>query len=170
MHLNIEDIRDKLPNSGSYPQRHVSDITHIDLHHSASLSSNYKGYQTVEGFANYHITPKPDGNGWPGLGYHYVVAPDGKIWKTGYANESRWSVGNHNGYSISLMIIGSFDKENPTQIQYDSAVELASRMGNAYAVPQRNIMGHNEYSGHAANACPGINMGDFRTAVRLFQV
>ena len=166
MHLNIEDIRDKLPNSGSYPQRHVSDITHIDLHHSATPQDDYKGFETIVNFANYHINH----HGWPGIGYHNIVTPDGKIWKTGYANESRWSVGNHNGYSISLMIIGSFDKENPTQIQYDSAVELASRMGNAYAVPQRNIMGHNEFPGHAANACPGINMGDFRKAVRLFQV
>ena len=156
--MKVKDVRDKLPRKGEYPRR-GNELTTIDIHHSATSQDNYKGFETIVNFANYHITH----HGWPGIGYHNIVAPDGIIWKTGYANEIRWSVGGNNSYTISIMLIGNFAEGEPAEIQYDMAVELAAQQINAYG--SDIIKGHNEFEGHAANICPGINMDKFRKDV-----
>ena len=159
--MEIKDVRDDLPSNGNYPKRPATDITHIDIHHSATDSG---GYSILENIAEYHVRH----NGWPGIGYHYVVAPDGTIYKTGYANEMRWSIGQNNSYTISIMLIGNFSKEDPALEQYDNAVKLAEQVANAYNVEKENILGHNEFDGHEGNTCPGINMTEFRRKIKLF--
>lgn len=157
--MNIKNVRDKLPThpKKEYPNRKLSNITHIDIHHSASYKKDYKGFQTLVDFARYHI----EGHDWPGIGYHYVVAPDGQVFKTGYASESRWSVGGNNSYTISVMLIGRFDKENIDEKQYKIAVDLVKRLSKAYSVPAKNVLGHKEFP-NQNTICPGINMTKFR--------
>lgn len=160
--MQVKDIRSELTShpTKEYPQREISAINHIDIHHSASLISNYQGKSTVESFANSHVNT----NNWPGLGYHYVVGPNGDVFKTGYASESRWSVGGNNSYTISIMLIGRLHEEEPTEVEWDNAVNLASQLANAYNVPVENIKGHREYP-NQATLCPGIDMNEFRKAV-----
>ena len=162
--MKVKNIRDKLPQheNKEYPKRDVSKITHIDVHHSASPTTNYKGVETIEGFAKYHVNT----HGWAGLGYHFVIAPDGQIFKTGYASESRWSVGGNNSYTISTMVVGRFDKEKITDKQYKSLVWLLKEKMGAYNVPVENVKGHNEYPGNKWNICPGIDMDKLRADLR----
>jgi len=155
----VKDVKEKLPKKGEYPTR-GADLTTIDIHHSASPQDNYTGFGTIVDFANQHINQ----HGWPGIGYHYVISPDGIVWKTGYVDEMRWSVGGNNSYTISIMLIGNLHKEDPTEIQYKNAVELAAQMINAYGVG--DIRGHNEFAGHESNICPGIDMNKFRNDVK----
>jgi N-acetyl-anhydromuramyl-L-alanine amidase AmpD len=159
--MDVKDIRDQLPKheSKKYPKRNIQDINHIDIHHSASPTANYKGVETIEGFARYHI----NSHGWPGLGYHHVISPDGDIFKTGYASESRWSVGGNNSYTISVMIVGRFDQEEIFDKQYQALLWLVRQLMSAYNVPKENVKGHNEYPGHSSNTCPGINMDKLRS-------
>ena len=161
--LNVIDIKEDLPQSGAYPKRLITDITHIDIHHSATLRKNYKGFETIKGFANYHI-----GKGWEGLGYHYVVGLD-KVYKTGYANEMRWSVGGNNSYTLSIMLIGNFTVEDIQEDQYNRALELAHTVRKAYNVPVENVMGHKEFPDQATE-CPGIDMENFRRDLKVFNI
>ncbi|KXS40997.1 MAG: N-acetylmuramoyl-L-alanine amidase fused to LysM and peptidoglycan binding domain [Candidatus Frackibacter sp. T328-2] len=156
--MDVRDIRDKLVSKGEYPKRDVSKITHIDIHHSASFSNNFKGIETIKDFADYHV----NGHKWPGIGYHYIVAPNGIIYKTGYANEMRWSVGGNNSYTISVMLIGRFNEEEIGNEQYEEALKLVRQMMSAYNIPKENVMGHNEYPDQNT-LCPGIDMDKFRS-------
>jgi N-acetyl-anhydromuramyl-L-alanine amidase AmpD len=156
--MKVTNIRDRLPSKGEYPKREISDINHIDIHHSASFTRDYKGVETIEQFAKYHV----EGHGWQGLGYHYVVSPGGVIFKTGYANESRWSVGGNNSYTISVMLIGRFNKEEIPEIEYKNALKLVNIMRQAYDIPLENVMGHNEYP-YQNTLCPAIDMDKFRS-------
>ncbi|MFW6377641.1 MAG: peptidoglycan recognition family protein [bacterium] len=160
--MKIKNIRDELPQhpNKKYPKRKISDITHIDIHHSASLTKNYKGISTIESFAKSHIN-----KGWAGLGYHYVIDPNGKVYKTGYANEMRWSVGGNNSYTISIMIIGSFDKEDISDAQYNALLKVAELLKKEYNVDIENIMGHSEYP-NQNTACPGIDMDKMRSDLK----
>lgn len=158
--MNVKDIRDKLMSNGEYPKRDIKDITHIDVHHSASFTKDYKGLDTIKQFAKFHV----EGHGWAGIGYHYVVAPDGVIYKTGYANEMRWSVGGNNSYTISVMMIGRFDKEEQGEKQFNEVVRLIRRLMEAYNIPKENVMGHNEYP-KQNTICPGIDMDELRGAL-----
>ncbi len=151
----IIDVVDDLRDAGDYPRRALGDITNIDIHHSAD--GRRTGMAAIEYFNQLHID-----RGWPGIGYHYVGAQDGKIYKTGLDRQSRWSVGDHNGHTISYMLIGNFQHEDPTPEQYDSALWMVNRLRRAYGVPIIRAKGHNEYPGHSANVCPGIDMDLFR--------
>ena len=156
--MNIINIRKDLPKSGIYPKRKLSDTTHIDIHHSASLTENYKGYKTIKQFAYYHV----NGHGWPGIGYHYIVTPEDIIYKTGIAREMRWSVGGNNSYTISIMAVGNFDKEEISEDQYKNLLELTRTVMNAYNIPVENVMGHNEFPDQNTK-CPGIDMDKLRS-------
>ena len=159
--LEIVDIMEEMPThpTKQYPERNLKDITHIDIHHSASLTANYTGIDTIKSFANYHINTHK----WAGIGYHYIVTPDLEVYKTGFDSQSRWSVGNHNGYTISTLIIGNFAEEEISEDQYELALRLIRHKMKAYSVSVENVRGHNEYSGHSSNACPGISMDKFRS-------
>jgi hypothetical protein len=157
--MKVTNIRDRLPSKGEYPKREISDISHIDIHHSASFTSNFHGIRTIKGFADYHV----NGHGWQGLGYHYVVSPGGEIFKTGYANEMRWSVGGNNSYTLSVMLIGRFNEEEIPEQEYENALELVRILMQAYNVPKKeNVMGHNEYP-NQNTLCPAIDMDKFRS-------
>jgi len=164
MDLTIKKIRNDLPThkTKKYPKRDLSKISHIDIHHSASPQENYRGIETIKGFARFHV----NGHGWPGIGYHYVIDPDGVIYKTGDDGESRWSVGGNNSYTISIMMIGRLDTEKPTDKQYAAALGLAKVVSDAYSVPVKNVKGHKEYPGHSSNTCPSIDMDDFRNDLK----
>lgn len=152
----IIDVVDDLRDAGEYPIRALGDITNIDVHHSAD--NNRVGMEAVEYYNRLHIEDR----GWPGVGYHYIIDPDGKIFKVGLDRQKRWSVGNHNGHTISIMLIGDFRNEKPTAEQLDSAVWMANRLKQAYGVPTERVKGHSEYPGHSSKACPAIDMDFFR--------
>lgn len=156
--MEIKNVKKKLPKGNHYPERDISDITHIDVHHSASLTEDYKGYKTIKQFALYHI----NGHGWPGIGYHYVVGPDKVVYKTGYAKEKRWSVGGHNSYTISVMAVGDFTKEEISEDQYKILLNLIRKVMTAYNIPRENVLGHNEFPDQNT-ACPGIDMDKLRS-------
>lgn len=156
--MNVKDVRDKLPSVGDYPKRSVEDVTHIDIHHSASSKNDYKGEETINIFAKFHI----NNNGWPGIGYHYIVAPNGDIFKTGYINEKRWSVAGNNSYTISVMLIGNFEKEELESKQYNAALNLIEDIMDAYDISIKNVKGHKEYKGNEKKSCPGFNMDKVR--------
>jgi len=165
--VEVIDITDELPThpEKEYPTRDVKTIDGIDIHHSASLTSDYEGIETIKAFARTHIRSEEEGgNGWPGIGYNYIVPPtrDRIVYKVGLDSQLRWSVGNHNSHIISTMIVGHFEKEDPLPEQYETAIEWVNQKQQAYGVGTDKVWGHNEYDGHRWNSCPGIDMRKFR--------
>lgn len=155
--MNIKNVKDKLPYKGEYPKRKLSDITHIDIHHSGTKKENDEGFKTIKQFAYYHI----NGHDWPGIGYHYIIDTCGQVYKTGYAREIRWSVGGNNSYSISVMLIGDFTEDELEEDQYNNALELVKKIMKAYDIPKENVLGHQEFP-EQNTECPGFDMDKFR--------
>lgn len=62
--------------------------------------------------------------GWSGIGYHYYIRKDGKI----YQGRPIYYVGSHckgnNSCSVGICLEGNFQKEKPTEAQLKSAREL----------------------------------------------
>ena len=160
--IEVIDISDKLPKQGTYPTRELSEIFKIDIHHSATLTSNYKGIETIKNFAEWHI----NNNGWPGIGYNYIIPPNDKIvYKVGKDNQVRWSVGNNNKNALSTLLVGNFSEESISDIQYQTALVWIGHKRSAYSVDYNKIKGHNEFPGHQSNSCPGIDMNKFRSNI-----
>lgn len=113
----------------------------IVLHHSASGLS-----LTPDQIHAEHIA-----KGWSGIGYHFVITPDG----TKYTGRPITAIGsnveNQNTHIIGICFIGNFETGKPTEAQIKSGNELISDL---IKIKKFNIKGHRDLM---ATACPGKN-------------
>ncbi len=134
-------------------------MTDITVHHSATPLNH-----TPLSFARYHIASSSRkllvakrGKGWPAIGYHFVITPDGMVNQCLMLNA--WS--NHNGYNnghaIGICLVGNFEKLPPTPAQMEALSGMIEWLKKA--LPSiKNLMGHREYpvrQNESRTLCPG---------------
>ena len=154
------DLADRLMHHSKkrYKERKAENITQIVLHHSATKPNTLDGMRDVYAFAEYHVREL----GWPGIGYHYVVAPDGTIYKTQANTTVSYHASGANAYSLGVCMIGFFDKGDVPKEQREAALKLIRELMGAYNIPADKVIGHREVP--APKSCPGtrVNMDTFR--------
>lgn len=115
----------------------------IILHHSG-----VSVLQSVEIIHNYHKNT----NKWAGIGYHFYVRKDGKI----YRGRPETMVGAHaygaNSDSIGICAEGDFNSETMNEVQMNAIKELVSYLKQKY-----NISLIQKHSDTIATSCPGKN-------------
>jgi len=150
--IEIIDIVDELPKHATlkYVTRPLSGVTHITIHHTVSPPD-----RSIESIAAYHV----DGNGWPGIGYHFVIKADGRIFQTNYLTTKSYHAGSaaapgdENAYSVGIALQGDFTNNPPPQAQLDAAKNLVSYLRSE--IPSAvNTLGHRQMPG-ASTQCPG---------------
>lgn len=162
--MKIVDVVNKLSkhDTKTYSKRPLGVITTAVIHHS--LTRNIKDDGDIYAFARYHV----NNNGWPGIGYHYVIDTDGTIYKTNYLTTKAYHVGNHNFYCIGLCLVGDFRTDTPTNAQLKSLNDLLMVLYKTYHI---KIKGHSEMPGYQNKQCPSINMDKIRSDFkRLLEV
>ena len=124
----------------------------IVLHHSAGPRS-----QTVEQIDAFHRAPEPNGRGWPGIGYHFVVRHGHVHWVGDLATERAHTWGR-NADSIGICITGSYDEGRPADEDVTAVRLLVAGLDKAFG-KQLELVGHGAASlpGHGT-ACPGRNL------------
>lgn len=104
--------------------------------------------QNVETIHNYHKNT----NGWSGIGYHFYVRKDGKV----YRGRPENTVGAHcvgsNYNSIGICFEGNFDKEKMEEAQLKAGQELVAYLKKKYGIS--NVKKHNDFG---STDCPGKN-------------
>ena len=103
------------------------------------------------------------GNGWGGIGYHYNIARSGTIFCLRDPKEKGAHVGLHNSNNIGVMMHGTTgDKPSEAQKQSyrwllkNAHTSLMPASGRTEApLLDCNLKGHNDWSGHESNSCPG---------------
>jgi len=150
--MKIIDLRGKLPVHATkrYNSRKLSDIRSIALHHSLTTSGS------AEAFARYHVTT----NGWPGIGYAYVIGRDGIVYQCWDHTTVSYHVGNSNKHALGICLVGDFRTQQPTSEQYAAALELVRWLQTQ--LPGLVVKGHSEYPEYAWKACPVISVDKFR--------
>ena len=127
--------------AGELTERSRTDL--IVVHHTASAPSI-----TVEGIHAMHLS-----NGWAGIGYHFVVYPDGSV----HQGRPVEMLGAHcqgfNNRSIGVNLTGNFEIDHPTEQQVEALTVLLSDLMHDYSVPPEQVTGHNAWN---ATACPGV--------------
>lgn len=118
---------------------------YIVIHHSASGAGT-----TITDINRWHLA-----NGWSGIGYHYVIYPNGDIWRGrpetmvgAHAYQDAQHEANSNG--IGICLIGNFETGTPTSAQMASLVWLIGDIQARY--PKAKVIGHKDVM---ATACPG---------------
>ncbi len=159
----IIDVVDQLPRHPTLPPytNRTEPIRKIVIHHTDTPKD-----MTVEQIARYHVFgTSPYKDPWPGIGYHYVIAPDGTIYWTQRHETRSYHVGAANNYCLGVSLIGRFMIKNydgtvqppedqlPTPAQMDAAARLVAWLMEAVNVPDiENVVGHKEVG---TTACPG---------------
>ena len=129
-----------------FDEREDTDM--IVIHHTGSPDMDADAKQ-IHGW---HI-----GNGWVGIGYHFVIRKNGKIER----GRPQWAVGAHaegeNSHTIGIHLSGDFSAVKPTSIQIEKLALLIANLSAEYGITidRDHIVGHGELM---ATDCPGDNL------------
>lgn len=129
-------------------------IKEIVLHCSASPQGRGDDAHTID---RWHL-----GNGWSGIGYHYVVLEDGTIQKSRWADSIGAHVKGHNKYTIGICWIGGTKNDaTPAQIKSLKMLSMLLISDKMYKLLPEVIKGHNEYAGYHNRGCPMLTKKQF---------
>ena len=128
------------------------DKNEIVIHHSNNNDS-------IKSDEKKHIK-----RGWSGIGYHFVIGKDGRIYEGRPINKKGAHVEGINTGKIGICLIGDyqpgvFDNNSPTQEQLYSMLSLIKVLKVVY--PIEHVKGHRDYNGQMPNTktvCPGDNL------------
>ena len=94
-----------------------------------------------------------EGNGWIGIGYHFYVRKNGKV----YRGRPIDAVGAHtygeNDHAIGICFEGNFEKEEMSVAQRNAGAELVADLRKEFP-DIKKVSGHRD---HNSTACPGKN-------------
>lgn len=144
---HVTELSASLPRHPSrpYDERDLRRVPSIVIHHSATPATT-----PIQDIAAYQVA-----RGWPGIGYHFVVCPDGSLYQTAPLAAAVNHAGRHNASSIALCLLGNFiDGLAPPPQQLDAAGRLAAHLIAQHGAGFDDIVGHQELDG-SATACPG---------------
>lgn len=113
---------------------------YIVLHHRA-------GNGDVESIHYGHIN-----NGWVGIGYHFYVRKNGKVYRGRPIEKIGAHTEGYNGVSVGVCFEGNYEKETMPDVQIKSGKELVGHLKQLY--PDAVVCYHKDF---AATACPGKN-------------
>ncbi len=96
------------------------------------------------------------GNGWAGIGYHYVIHKDGFIEQgrpLKFVGAHAWK---NNGYTVGICMTGNFDLGQPTFAQALATEQLVAALCKKYKIKptKKTIVGHRDLND---TSCPGAN-------------
>ncbi|OTO14155.1 hypothetical protein A5882_002580 [Enterococcus sp. 4E1_DIV0656] len=132
------------------PNRSVAGITKIARHHSATASGNVWAFQN-----HWRGTL-----GWGTGGYHEIILRDGSVQLIYRDNVTTNGVGNHNSKTYHICVVGNGSFTSEQEKSFDERARAAMQRFN---LKPADVLGHNEFSGHETNSCPGTNMAAVRS-------
>lgn len=135
------------------PKRFVS---RVFLHCSASDHASHDNIETIR---RWHTDPKPAGNGWSDVGYHFFIRKDGMLEPGRPLEKTPAAQLNHNKSTIAICLHG-LDVRKFTEAQFEKLKALCLEINQAYA-GALSFHGHREV---ASKACPVF---DYKGVLRL---
>jgi hypothetical protein len=151
-----EDWTRKLPRRGEYAQRDFASLRYIVVHHSATSPD-----VPLEAIALYHVEKR----GWPGIGYHFVITAEGKIYQTNEADRASYHCAGLNEASIGVCLLGNYVQSWPPEPQLESLKALLRYLLIVYEIAPSNIIGHKEVR---PTTCPGTWWDTFKMTLKLY--
>ena len=154
------------------------------------IHCSYSEWGDLATLRRWHTDPKPKGNGWSDVGYHFLIynqfpkfslfkkratsVAEAKLGQRLYSSHTDGQIvtgrplsirGSHvrsNNYqSVGICYIGI----EPTASQYNALLVLCSELIIVHGIKIANIRGH--YEEDENKTCPNFDMDTFRKALRM---
>jgi hypothetical protein len=107
----------------------------------------------------WHVQPKPHGNGWKDIGYHWIIDRDGSIMAGRPENVIGAGIENRNRGVIHACLIGGHGSSETDRFDRHFTAAQAKTLRDLIGqINVRIVSGHNQY---AAKACPGFNVPEW---------
>jgi hypothetical protein len=141
------DIRGQLPDVtspqyGKFGPRPLSAINYLAIHHTAGPA-----WQSAQAIYDYHVK----NNGWSGIGYSYLIYPNGAVRYVGSLETSRANVADHNDEVAGIAFVGTFTDAVPTDAALASGARLVKAL-RAFLGRRVPVVPHRHFGG---TICPG---------------
>ena len=127
-------------------------INAVVVHHTGGASyKNYKGASDVQGVQRYHM----DGRGWSDIGYHFLIGPDGTIYRGREENVTGAHCPPNKG-RLGICVIGNYETGDELNEKNGRALlHLTTYLCGKYGLTTDRIKKHCEWR---PTACPGKNI------------
>jgi len=131
----FEDISATLPQHETerYPERPREAIKRVIIHHTVTLAP-------PERIAAVQIRRY----GWAGIGYHFIVMPDGTIYQTQPLTTVSHHTNKFNADAVGLALSGNFTDAPPPAVQLDAAAHLCAWLLGELGLGKSAVIGRNE--------------------------
>lgn len=157
-HYLVTDLRSTLPRRKEYPQRELSAIKYLVIHHSAVAVDS-----TADSIARYHVEQQ----GWPGIGYQWIVHQDGRTEYCQDLSRVSYNVAGRNGEVVGICLPGDWTNGPPPAAQLLATRRLVAELQYAlgWFVP---VVGHRDIAlpGYET-ACPGATWPTWSESVTV---
>lgn len=157
--MDVRDLTAAYQGGYTIPRRQTR---YLVVHHAAALYPSATGEQDVASIARWHTA----GRGWPGIGYHEVLAEQvngGPLaaYVVSDPDLQRAHVLGHNDDSFGICAATNFGDRLPEE---KWIVALAERLAAARRrYPQAQIIGHKERTvAGGATSCPGTRWHEWK--------
>ncbi len=107
------------------------------------------------------IEEPPRNTYWPDLPYHFLVAPDGRVFEgrpVEYEPESntKYDLSGH----LGVELMGNFEEQRPSPAQVESAVQLVAWLLSEHDLPLTAIGTHAQVA-DGQTSCPGRDLARY---------
>lgn len=136
----------------------MREIKKIIFHTSDSPDSLDIGAKEIK---EWHTLPRPKGNGWSDIGYHYVVRRDGTVEDGRPVERPGAHVRGENSDSIGIVWVG---RDKMTDAQRKSLVKKIKELMKKYNLKADDVYGHREFD--SGKTCPNIDPEEIRKELR----
>jgi N-acetyl-anhydromuramyl-L-alanine amidase AmpD len=126
-----------------FPTRSQSEIKRIIIHHTGIPAQI-----GADRIAAYRV----DTQGWPGIGYHFLISPEGTIQQTQALTTVTSHAGPYNQESLAVCFAGDFNNAAPAPAQLAAGAHLVSWLLQQLNLPLEAVAGYKEL---AADPSPG---------------
>lgn len=126
-----------------YPARPLEDIYHLVIHHTAAGPD--VGPKDIALFHVHRL-------GWPGIGYHFVIAPDGQVFQTNGLMSASFHARQFNRSAVGIALAGDFEHSVPASVQIEACARLCAWLLEGLNLPVEALEGHREL---VTTTCPG---------------
>jgi N-acetylmuramoyl-L-alanine amidase len=129
-------------------------LTRLTVHHQGEF---WNLGDDVPAYLRRLQTWSRQARGWVDIPYHYIVAPDGRV----YAGRPLTMAGDTNtdydpqGHAL-VMLLGNFEVQEPTPEQWRSTVQLITQLLQAHGLDASALGAHRHFT--AQTVCPGANL------------
>jgi hypothetical protein len=131
-----------------YEMRSLARIQQLVIHHTGAAPST-----GVRAIAQKHVEEL----GWPGIGYHFVVAEGGTLYQTNDLATVAFHARQANPTTVGVALCGNFNEAVPSDAQLDSTGRLCAYLLRELSLPPDNVRGHQVF---AETDCPGRNWAE----------